>query len=322
MFGNYASDFFRNTIRRSAENASDCWRFARAASGLGLGLGLGVAGIGALASLKTATGEPVGSTGDGAAPSDSAILNFALTLEYLEAEFYLRAVTGEGLDDSQVDGRGVLGPVSGGHKVDFESKLAGQFAAEIAADERAHVAFFREALGSARVARPAIDLDQAFSAAATAAGLIAPGQTFDPFADEDSFLLGAFLFEDVGVTAFKGAAPLITNKTYLEAAAGILAVEAYHAGLVRSVLLSKGLADQANRISQARDSLGPGGIDQGIVDASGNANVVPADSHGVAFSRSPGQVLNVVYLNSASVDRGGFYPAGVNGEVNTSAQSS
>lgn len=317
MVKRFNGEFLKNTISRSAENASDYWAFARMVGLTGLGI-TGLAGVGSIAALS-ATGRGDAASTEQSGPSDAAVLNFALTLEYLEAEFYLRAVTGEGLADSQIDGTGVLGSVTGGHKVTFESKLGKQYAEEIAADEQAHVEFFRDALGGVKVARPTIDLQDAFTVAATAAGVITPGQTFDPFADEDSFLLGAFIFEDVGVTAFKGAAPLIQNKTYLEAAAGILAVEAYHAGLVRSVLLSKGLAEQAGKISQARNSLdGPTVLDQGIVDEHGNANVVPSDPHGIAYSRTPGQVLNIVYLTPAAAKSGGFFPEGVNGTVNMS----
>ncbi|GMA87460.1 hypothetical protein GCM10025868_27100 [Angustibacter aerolatus] len=180
--------------------------------------------------------------------------------------------------------------------------------------------FLRTALGSAAVSHPAIDLQTSFTAAAQAAGLIKAGQQFDPFANENNFLLGAFIFEDVGVTAYKGAAPLITNKTYLEAAAGILAVEAYHAGTIRSALFTKGLATPANAISKARDSLdGPTDLDQSISRDGSMVNVTPTDANGIAFSRSPGQVLNVVYLTPKKATKGGFFPAGVNGDVKTSA---
>ena len=121
---------------------------------------------------------------------------------------------------------------------------------------------------------------------------------------------------------------MITNKTYLEAAAGILAVEAYHAGLIRTTLYSKGmtttpsLITNAGLISDARDSLdGASDDDQGIAMAAGASNIVPTDANGITYSRSTGQVLNVVYLNKASVSSGGFFPSGVNGSIKTSAAS-
>jgi hypothetical protein len=181
-----------------------------------------------------------------------------------------------------------------------------------------------------RVAMPAIniagDATGAFTAAARAAGVVGPTGVFNPYADDVSFLLGAYLFEDVGVSAYKGAAPLIVNKVFLEAAAGILAVEGYHAGLIRSVLYRKGIdaatiLTNARLISDARDSLdGAGDIDQGIGDAA-TANIVPTDANGLAYSRSAGQVLNIVYLNKAATGSGGFFPAGVAGNIRTSAAS-
>ena len=163
------------------------------------------------------------------------------------------------------------------------------------------------------------------SPAARAAGLVSAGQAFDPYASDEAFLLGAFIFEDVGVTAYKGAAPLITSKTYLEAAAGILAAEAYHAGLVRTVLYAKGIETPslragADAISAARDSLdNAASDDQGISGTADTSNIVPLDSDGIAYSRSPGDVLNIVYLSKDSVSKGGFFPSGVNGALSLSS---
>jgi hypothetical protein len=303
-------------INRSAENEADRRKFLRNA---GLA-GLGVIGTSALAGAGTTTAAAA-PTASADGPSDSAILNFALNLEYLEAEFYLRAYWGEGLPTSLTGGKGTRGRVTGGHKVPFKSNAIKQYAREIARDEENHVAFLRGALASDAVARPAIDLKASFTAAARAAGLINAKQTFDPFANENNFLLAAFLFEDVGVTAYKGAAPLIDNKTYLDAAAGILAVEAYHAGIVRASLYAKGLQSAVQKLSDARDSLDGASDDDRGIGSKKRGNLVPTDGNSIAYSRTPGAVLNIVYLNPKAVTKGGFFPAGVNGEVNTSANS-
>lgn len=247
--------------------------------------------------------------------TDPAVLNFALNLEYLEAEYYLRGVTGEGLAGPDI------GPnpreVTGGRRVNFQTPEIRDFMEEIAADERAHVQWIRRAMTPSpliEISRPRIDLAEAFRAVGQAAGL---GADFDPFADEDSFLLGAFLFEDVGVTAYGGGAKLIGRKDVLEAAAGILAVEAYHAGLIRAQLYSKGpeAVRRADAISAAREQL-DGTTTEEPPGATGRPIIAPADAEGIGPRRAPEQVLNVVFLNPAKgVYRGGFFPEGVQGVV-------
>ncbi|TPG54734.1 ferritin-like domain-containing protein [Sphingomonas glacialis] len=288
-------------------------------------------------SAPTPTPTPTPTT-SASQQTDLDVLNFALNLEYLEAQFYVNAVYGQGLPAAALTGTGTQGAVTGGRQVTFTDPVVAQYAREIAADESAHVNFLRSALGSAAVAQPAINIDGgangAFTLAARAAGIATNASgaidnvagTFDPYANDINFLLGAFIFEDVGVSAYKGAAPLITNKTYLEAAAGILAAEAYHAGLVRTVLYAKGLATPsivtaAGKISDARDSLdGASDDDQGIAgpDAS-QSNIVPTDANGIAYSRTTGQVLNIVYLSKSALVGGGFFPNGINGNIRTSA---
>jgi hypothetical protein len=278
--------------------------------------------------VMTIGGTPINAQ---TAVTDADILNFALNLEYLEAQFYVQAVTGAGLPANMLTGTGTQGAATGGRKVTFTDPVVAQYAAEIAADEMAHVTFLRNALGSAAVAQPTIDIGTAptgaFSTAARAAGLVGAGQSFDPYANDENFLLGAFIFEDVGVTAYKGASPLITNKTFLEAAAGLLAVEAYHAALVRTTLFRKGiqtpsLIQATEAISNARDSLdGASDIDQGIAPVGNASNIAPLDNNGIAFSRSAAQVLNIVYLTGMARSQGGFFPNGVNGTIRTSQAS-
>ena len=284
-------------------------------------LGLTLAGaaiIGGSAGLV-----PTEAQAQAAGVTDVDILNFALNLEYLEAEFYLRAIAtnGKGLADGDIFGVGITGGVSSTlGPVPFASRAIRNYAYEIAMDEQAHVKFLRKALGGAAVARPTIDLNGGFTKAAKAAKLIGPNDTFNPFANENNFLLSAFIFEDVGVTAYKGAAPLIQSKAILTAAAGLLAVEAYHASLIRTILYNRGLFTQVQAIADARNTVDClAGTEQGIGDET-ISNIVPTDADGLAFSRTTNQVLRVVYLNSGSCGDskpapGGFLPLGLQGKL-------
>jgi len=247
--------------------------------------------------------------------ADEDIFQFALNLEYMETEYYLRATTGKGIaaDDAGSD----PGEVTGGQAVKFKNDAIRQFGEELAQNELAHVRFYRKTLGKAAVSRPAIDFDTGFKMAAKAAGL---GDHFNAFENDMTFLLGGMLFEDVGVTAYAGAAPLIKKKEFVKAAAGILAVEAYHMGMARSQLYEMGeeARKAANAISKARDKVaGPGDKDQGI-EIEGHANFVPSTKDAMVFTRTPQEVLRIVYLtDKEGADAGGFYPKGLNGQIKT-----
>ena len=283
---------------------------------------LGTAGlVGAGAVLASCA--PATAATPGKANLDVAIANFALNLEYLEGAFYLAAV-------------GRIGELPGGSAqvilpagfdgktaVPFANPAVASYAQEIAQDELNHILFLRKVLGGAAVERPVLDIGPAFAAAANAAAGATLTPAFNPYLNDLFFLHGAFIFKDVGVTAYKGAARLITDDSaggILESAAGILAVEAYHAGEIRALLYSQkdvvtpyGLtvAQLIQKISDLRGAVG-GGKDQGIV-VDGKANIVPTDSNSIAFSRSTAEVLPIVYLGG--VGKGGFFPNGLNGAI-------
>lgn len=285
--------------------------------------------------------------------SDTDILNFALNLEYLEAEFYLRAATGSGL--SSADTGSGAGSVNGGTKITGLSTAQQNFVNEIAYTEQEHVRLLRTTLGSAAVARPAIDLTAGFAGTVTAAnalsnsatnGLPTIPTTFNPFGNFDSFVVAAGNFEDIGVTAYNGAAPLISAAGIaagiLAASAGILAVEAYHAGYLRSTLIANAITQgstsypyplYANRVGALRNALSGATTDTPLAGFQSApvsvANVTAStvsntDMNALAYHRSTDQVLHIAYgtfapgggtTPAAGVSKGGFFPNGLNGNI-------
>jgi len=287
--------------------------------------------------------------------NDFDILNFALNLEYLEAQFYNLAVYGVTIDKLPtpipvaVNG-GTAGTVTlkpNFAKVPFTNALIQAYATETAGEEGKHVSFLQTALTTNAVSMPNIDLYNSFNTLAAAANI---GSSFDPFANDANFLIGAYVFEDVGVSAYHGAAGLIADKkNILPAAVGIHGVEAYHAGLIRTTINAIDaaatfapvgtLTGYTQAISAARSSLAnPGGAttttfigtmadDIGVqttmvaLEGSSATNVATTladtDVNALGWGRTPSQILAIVTGTSptATTHQGVFFPSGLNGNI-------
>lgn len=257
------------------------------------------------------------------AVTDIDILNFALNLEYLETEFYLRAVTGSGIPTA--DGGGAAVTIKSG-KVSFSNTFFQQFAFEIAQTELQHVRAIRAtitALGGTPIAAPALNYTDAFNNVAFQAGLT----SFDPFASDYNYLIGALAFEEVGVSAYTGAAKLISATAVLDAAAGIQAAESYHAGAIRTILAGNSIASGStanlnayNSILQLFNKLDPNNHVT-LLTAGGattGSTVVTADTtNAIAYARTTDQVLHIAYgtLPGTYTASGGFFPGGLNGNI-------
>lgn len=260
-------------LEHLADGPSGRRKFLKQAGATGLGVAAATMIGGSLNSADAAVG-----------PTNAAILNFALNLEYLEAEFYAVATYGATLVQlGVITASQETGPTTGGSMVPNFGKSPFAFLATgLRNDEIAHVKFLRSVLGNAAVKKPAINLD------ALGYG----------YSSVDSFLKLARQFEDVGVSAYLGAAPLITNKAYLAAAAAILGTEAQHSGSVRTGCIMSGVS------SPAVDSLDVPPTTSTPYDVDKNALSIP---------RTTSQVLNIVYAGGKC--SGGFYPDGMNGTI-------
>lgn len=248
-------------------------------------IGAGLAGTTLLGgTIVNAVAQTTGVNPDASTITDTDILNFALNLEYLEAEFYTFATDGASIQqEGVIPSSAVGGPTTGGHRVpNIANSPVAYIASALRHDEQAHVKFLRGALGAAAVTKPTINLN--------ALGI--------GFGSWQEFLTLARAFEDVGVSAYGGAAGLIQNKTYLEAAARIAETESMHSASIREYLI---------RIGQT-------------VKPVDSLDVVPTTSHpffvdqfALAIPRSTSQVLNIVYAGGKT--SGGFFPNGMNGNI-------
>ena len=258
--------------------------------------------IGAATAAVGAMSVGASVSADAQTMTEETVLNFALNLEYLESEFYTYALTGSSITNYGIGINGVANPGNpaagapavGGKKVTFANNLVftEAIAMQIGSDERAHVKLLREALGAKAIAQPHINLN--------ALGL--------GFGSENEFLTLSRIFEDIGVTAYAGAAGLLTTPAIITTAARILAVEAEHVATVRTQIA------RLNIPSPKLDGVDIVPPPTGAQDQYLSINI----GDGLVSTRTPGQVLYLAYGMMANASKGGFFPAGVNGGITMS----
>jgi hypothetical protein len=286
-----------------SKNVVDRRKFLKGTSMAGLGLaGAGLAGSTLFTTAKSvlAATPPIPTASLSA--SDIAILQFALNLEYLEAEFYTFATTGKSITALGIAVSG-LGDSDdhtvGGMQVNFgerdhernhdenEDAPLTKIAQQIAQDEQEHVQILRTALGSNVIARPKIDL--------AALGVVS---------NRTQFLALARAFEDVGVSAYGGAAPLIQSSAILAVAARIALTEGEHTGALRLLVA----------LNDVRTSPVDG---QDIVPPPSGTEFF-SNQGGLTIVRTTSQVLAILFgSDKPGTHKGGFFPEGVNGSINT-----
>jgi hypothetical protein len=184
-------------VRETAEEVAGDTRlsFLRKGAVAGGAALSGGAILGALipgSAMAAGKGVPPASFGKG----DIGILNYALTLEYLESAFYNAA--------------------SRNHIANGDRQL-NHFLTTVKKDEAAHVAALKKALGRKAVKAPKFDFGKAVT-------------------DKSTFAATSFVLENTGVHAYLGQAGNIANKAYLLVAASIVTIEARHSGAIAQYL--------------------------------------------------------------------------------------
>ncbi len=242
--------------------------------------GMGLAGAAVLGKNFGSSEQKV----EAASYTDADLGNFALNLEYLEAEFYCVSTYGANLVQlGIISSSDQTGPTTGGHMVPGFAKLPEAYtASRLRTDEVTHVQLLRGLLDTYAVKKPAINLD------ALGYG----------FANINEWLKLARQFEDVGISAYLGAATLFSQQSYIAASSTITSAESQHSGYLRMLCINNGV------VSPAVDSL----------------DIPPTPSapfflnnQSLGIPRTAAQVLNVVYHGGRC--SGGFFPEGMNGTI-------
>jgi hypothetical protein len=271
--------------------------------------------------------------------TDRDIIDFLVNVECLEGQFDTYGAFGHGFFKNLSMG----GPVPiGARKANLSPEVL-PFAQEIALSEQGHALFTRQA--GSTLPCPKIDLIGGFNEYFAEAYQLPKGVTikdkfgkdFDPFLNDETFLISQLSLEENGATGNKGLAGILGNPVLATSVAGLATSATAFATMERMLLwqrrtnivepFGETVQQVFARLSAMRDRLdGPPLTDQGLVNTDPRhiavpadaVNMVPTDIRGITFNRTPLQVINIV-TRGAPDGKGAFFPDGMNGKIRTPA---
>ncbi|CAL4902926.1 unnamed protein product [Urochloa decumbens] len=278
-------------------------------------------------------------------PSDMEQLQFLLNAKFVEAEWFLHAALGRGVDylDRNLSAGGPR--PSGARKASLDFRTT-EVAAELGYQEVGHIRYsyqyemivhhraIRQAVGG--FPRPAIDLGaDRFAMVMDDAMGVRLDPPFDPYNSTVNFLLASYIFPHVTAAATMSISSSLMGFVSKRLQSSILAVEAGQDAVIRLLLYQHAdeavppyqghtVADFTRRISEWRNRMsGCGAKDEGVkvLDRQQGAerrtisNILGAGEDSLGFQRTPAEVLRILYGSRNEQIPGGFLPRGANGTI-------
>ncbi|XP_012847411.1 PREDICTED: desiccation-related protein PCC13-62-like [Erythranthe guttata] len=262
---------------------------------------------------------------------DIDMLQFAENLEHLEADFFLWSSLGYGLD--KIAPELVMGgpPPIGAQKANLDF-LTENIIREFAFQEVGHLRALKTTVGG--FPRPLLNLSAENFAnifnEAFGYELVPP---FDPYRNSLSYMLASYVVPYVGLVGYVGTNPKLIGYVSKRLLVGLMGVEAGQDAVIREYLYERAakvvhpynhtVAEFTIRISELRNRLARCGIkDEGIIvppflgaENRTVSNVLSADYNSLSYSRTPPEILRIVYGTGSECVPGGFFPKGGNGRI-------
>ncbi|OMO63791.1 hypothetical protein CCACVL1_22268 [Corchorus capsularis] len=275
---------------------------------------------------------PSNKCGPNVAATDRDLINFALNLEFLEAEFYLFGALGKGLDNIEPSFAQGGPPPVGGQVANLDPKTR-RIIEEFAYQEIGHIRAIVKAEGGFQ--RPLLNISkEVFATIVNQAMNTTLSPPLNPYANSVNYILASYIIPYVGLVGYVGTIPNLVRRDSRALVASLLGVEGGQDAVFRTLLYERApnetvhpyrftVAEFTNPISEFRNRLAMCGLkDEGLMvplqlgaENRTTSSILSADANSLSYSRTPLEILRTIYGTGDESKPGGFYPNGGNGRI-------